>query len=201
MPSTLYVDLENGNDANNGTSFALRKKTYGSVNSVAASGDTVRVMASTDAVSLAQNGTFTDTRFMDAAVAIVSSTNATPIVVTLSSGNYTLLAPAVGKTVVIADHTTNTNANGWWKISAVNGSTTITLVNADGTNSVGNGAGGATGTVRDVTSSCITLTTALRSPETKAAISTKTGRHRQTSPAPSRIRRRIQTFTARAQGI
>jgi hypothetical protein len=39
-----YVDLVNGSDANNGSSFALRKKTLSSAAAVAAAGDTIRVM-------------------------------------------------------------------------------------------------------------------------------------------------------------
>lgn len=39
-----YVDLNNGSDANNGSTFALRKKTLSSAAAVAAAGDTIRVM-------------------------------------------------------------------------------------------------------------------------------------------------------------
>ncbi len=42
--ATKYVDLNNGNDANDGSTFALRKKTLSSAAAVAAAGDTVRVM-------------------------------------------------------------------------------------------------------------------------------------------------------------
>jgi len=42
--ATKYVDLNNGNDANDGSTFALRKKTLSSVSAVAAAGDTIRVM-------------------------------------------------------------------------------------------------------------------------------------------------------------
>src|SRR5579883_193425 len=43
--TTWYVDLNNGNDSNNGQSFANRKKTLASVASAGpAAGDTVRVM-------------------------------------------------------------------------------------------------------------------------------------------------------------
>ncbi len=69
-------------------------------------------------------------------VAIVSSTNATPIVVTTGASTWT-----VGQSVLIAGHTVNTAANGLWRIAATNGTTTVTLEN-----SVGNGVGGATGT-------------------------------------------------------
>lgn len=72
-------------------------------------------------------------------VAIVSSTDATPIVVTTAASTY-----VVGMVVTIAGHTTNTNANGTWRVGATNGTTTVTLENSVGT---GGGAGGATGTV------------------------------------------------------
>jgi hypothetical protein len=66
--------------------------------------------------------------------AIVSSTNATPIVV-----NIGLHAVSVDDLVAIDNHSTNTNANGWWRVSAKTAST-VTL-----SGSVGNGVGGATG--------------------------------------------------------
>lgn len=55
-----YVDPVNGNDVNDGSSFALRKKTIGSASSVAAAGDTIRVMGSPDLTSLGQTATWTD---------------------------------------------------------------------------------------------------------------------------------------------
>lgn len=70
--------------------------------------------------------------------AITSSTNATPIVVTTTAAH----GLAVGDNVVVAGHTVNTNAVGTWRISAAT-STTLTLQG-----SVGNGGGGATGTVQ-----------------------------------------------------
>jgi hypothetical protein len=80
-------------------------------------------------------------------VSIISSTNTTPIVVTAGTpGDQHGFV--VGQTVTVADHLVNTNANGSWVISAVGGTTsggtgtTLTL-----TGSVGNGVGGATGTV------------------------------------------------------
>ncbi len=56
--ATLFVDLENGNNANNGQSFANRKKTVKSAADVASAGDTIRVMGH-PAVSLG-DGTWTD---------------------------------------------------------------------------------------------------------------------------------------------
>ena len=44
MASTWYVDLNNGNDSNNGTSFAQRVKTLSKASSFTSAGDTVRIM-------------------------------------------------------------------------------------------------------------------------------------------------------------
>lgn len=68
---------------------------------------------------------------------IVSSTNATPIVITIPTHGY-----STGNTIQILGHTINTNANGTWIITKI-GDNTFSL---DG--SVGNGVGGATGTAR-----------------------------------------------------
>lgn len=163
--ATWYVDYEGGTNANasvgNGDSFATRRKTIDNcVAAAIAPGDTIRIMGSPDSTSLGQTATWTDGP-LQTTKAIVSSTNATPIVITLSGANYTALAPAVGDTLIVNGHTTNTKANGVWKISAVNGSTTVTIVNADGTNSVGNGVGGASGTVRKFSNAVVGLTTAV----------------------------------------
>ncbi len=79
-------------------------------------------------------------RILGSATNIVSSTNATPIVVTANSHGL-----GTGDEVIVASHTTNTNANGTWNISAVT-TNTLTL---QGT--TGNGVGGATGTVQGLT--------------------------------------------------
>lgn len=71
--------------------------------------------------------------------AISSSTNATPIVVTATSHGF-----ANGDLVFIDGHTTNTAANGFWKI-ANQAANTFELTRPDGVNSTGNGVGGATG--------------------------------------------------------
>jgi hypothetical protein len=69
--------------------------------------------------------------------AIASSTNASPIEVTMAAPHgYT-----TGDKVTISGHLVNTNANGSWT-ATVTGTTTLEL---DG--SVGNGIGGATGTL------------------------------------------------------
>lgn len=75
---------------------------------------------------------------LGATVNISSSTNASPIVITTATSH----GFGVGDEVIVASHTTNTNANGTWNISAATANT-ITL---QGT--TGNGVGGATGTVQ-----------------------------------------------------
>ena len=68
-------------------------------------------------------------------VSIASSTNVNPIVITTSAAHgYT-----TGDTVEIANHVTNTNANGGWIITVVI-ATTFSIP------AIGNGVGGATGT-------------------------------------------------------
>lgn len=47
-----YVDFLNGNDSNNGTTFALRKKTLASASAGLNGGDTIRIMKSPDPTSL-----------------------------------------------------------------------------------------------------------------------------------------------------
>ena len=69
------------------------------------------------------------------AVAIASSTNATPIVVTTASAHNL----TTGDRVTVTGHTVNTAANGTWLIT-VTGATTYSLAG-----SVGVGVGGATG--------------------------------------------------------
>lgn len=56
--STIFLDLEAGNDASDGLSFANRKKTPAGASAVALPGDTVKIMASTTPNSLGTNGTF-----------------------------------------------------------------------------------------------------------------------------------------------
>jgi hypothetical protein len=52
MPVIRYVDLINGNDANDGSTFALRKKTLQSAATGLTGGDTIKVMKSPDPTSL-----------------------------------------------------------------------------------------------------------------------------------------------------
>lgn len=78
--------------------------------------------------------------------AIGSSTNVTPIVVTITSHGWTN-----GDLVLINGHATNTNANGIRKIANVT-TNTFELTDPDtAANIAGNGVGGATGTIMNLT--------------------------------------------------
>ena len=149
--ATLYLDFINGNDANDCTSFANRGKTItsGATAARTAPGDTVRLMKSPDPTSLGQNGTWTSGR-RGASLSVTSSTNATPIVVTLGSGHGLVN----GDTISLYGHSTNTNANGIWEIANVTG-TTLELVGSTGN------AAGTGGTIVKRTSSRIKLTSAV----------------------------------------
>lgn len=76
-------------------------------------------------------------QFFGRSSTITSSTNASPIVLTVPTGH----GFKVNDRVQVSDHATNTAANGTQTVSAVT-ATTITL-----SGTTGNGVGGATGTV------------------------------------------------------
>lgn len=122
----------NGNIAGAATPLTVYGGTGDAVLSVVASTNTTVNTAPTSGVTTA----------VTPVISIVSSTNATPIVVTTAASTW-----VVGQTVTIASHATNTAANGTWRVRATNGTTTITLEYMNGASSVGNGVGGATGTV------------------------------------------------------
>jgi hypothetical protein len=144
----FYCDLVNGNDANNGTTWALSKLTMTAAVNLCAAGDTVRVAKGNDKSSIG-NATWTQGP-MPATKAIVSSTNASPIQVTVTSHGY-----ATGDVVQITGHTVNSAANGVWIVTNT-GANTFTL---DG--STGNGVGGASGTAANINAKTIKLASAL----------------------------------------
>lgn len=151
----LFCDYEEGNNANSGITYALRFKdlTNGATAARLFPGFQVRMKASPDPTSLGQNATWTDGP-LPASFVPASSTNSSPIVFTkVGHGLVT------GDTVLVYNHSVNTNANGIWEV-VVSGDT-FALINADGSNSVGNGTGGATGTVGKMTNSVVSLATAL----------------------------------------
>lgn len=148
-----YVDYEGGTNANasagNGDSFATRRKYISNIVAAAHTpGDTIRVMASPATTVLGTCQWSGNT--LPATKNIVSSTNATPIVVTVTAHGY-----SNGDTVIVAGHTTNTNASGAWEIAGGTADT-FELVG-----SVGNGTGGASGTVRKANNLRVVLPSAV----------------------------------------
>jgi len=144
----FYCDLVNGNDGNNGTSWALAILTMTAAANLCSAGDSVRVAKGNDKSSIG-NATWTQGP-MPATKAIVSSTNASPIQVTVTSHGY-----ATGDVVQITGHTVNSNANGVWIVTNT-GANTFTL---DG--STGNGVGSNTGTAANINAKTIKLASAL----------------------------------------
>ena len=141
--ATYYIDFDGGNDASAGTSFATRWKTItlGATAVRIAPGDEIRIMASPDPTSIG-SATWTGGG-RPAAINISSSTNATPIVVTSSAAHGLV----TGDYVSIISHGTNTNANGVWLVGTTPTSTTFQILQIDGSNTTGNGVGGATGRI------------------------------------------------------
>lgn len=138
-----YVDLENGNDGNDGLSFANRKKTIPTV----AAGDSVRIMASPDATSIG-TATWTKKSYNTTTSGIITgATNATPIVITKASHGF-----SDGDTVYIAGAVGNTGVNGIWEITNVSDNN-FTLIN-----SVGNGTWTSGGTLYLLTGRRVMLT-------------------------------------------
>lgn len=113
-------------------------------------GDTIRLAKSHDPASIG-DATWT-TGPIPSAVDIVSSTNATPIVVTATAHGLDN-----GDFVQIADHETNTAANGVWKVANKTVDTFELTDPVSGANSVGNGVGGATGQLRDISCRVVVL--------------------------------------------
>lgn len=156
--ATFYVDFENGNDANDGTTFANRWKTLtnGATAARIGPGDEIRMMGSPAPTSLGINATWTSGQ-QQAAKNITGATNATPISITCAGHGY-----STGDTVVLTSVGGNTSANGVWEIT-VTGTDTFTL---DG--SVGNAAWTSGGTVKQINNAVVRLA----SPLTKEIAST-----------------------------
>jgi hypothetical protein len=154
---TYYVDYEGGNDASAGTSFATRWQTLtnGATTARIAPGDEIRVMASPDPTSMGSATWTGGGRPLSAT--ITSSTNATPIVVTTTASHGLV----TGDYVMITGHTTNTNANGVWRVGTTPTGTTFQILQIDGTNTTGNGVGGATGNFTKVNNTIVKTASAL----------------------------------------
>ena len=147
------MDYVNGTDSNasvgNGDSFATRRKRINNfVAAATAPGDTIRIMGSPNPTSLGVTGKWDGTKDIST-FGIGSSTNTTPIVLTVSGHNL-----ITGDAALVAGHTTNTNANGAWIVS-ISGNN-ITLLYPNGSNSVGNGVGSG-GTITRIRNRAVIL--------------------------------------------
>ena len=150
--TTYFIDPINGVDTNNGLSYATAVKTISSSSlSGVVGGDEVRILE-TPLVDTGFDSTFVFQRNNFFAVAVTSATNASPIQITTLS-DYSLIT---GDWVYITGVAGNTNANGMWKVTVINGNT-ITL-----NGSAGNAAyisGGAlrirTGSLIPIPANCI----------------------------------------------
>jgi len=152
--TTFFLDLEGGNDSNDGTTFANRwlTLTSGATAARIAPGDIIKIMSQPDPTSLG-NATWTKTirnGSMPATKAISAVSNTTPIEVTTAIHGY-----STGDIVQITGQTGNRYINGVWEI-IVTSTTKFTL-----NTSLATGAGGtATGTSRLYNTRAIKLASA-----------------------------------------
>jgi hypothetical protein len=151
--ATYYLDYENGNDANDGLSFANRWKTMttGATAARIAPGDTIRIMGSPDPTSLGIGATWTGEKATRISLTITGATNATPIVCTLASHGLT-----TGDTISITGiFSGNTAANGTWEVNVLS-SSTFELIG-----SAGNGTWTSGGKLIKITNRVVRLNSAL----------------------------------------
>ena len=151
--ATYYLDYENGNDANDGLSFANRWKTMTSGATAAriAPGDTIRIMGSPDPTSLGIGATWTGEKMTRISLNITGATNATPIVCTLASHGLT-----TGDTISITGiFSGNTAASGTWEVNVLS-SSTFELIG-----SAGNGTWTSGGKLIKITNRVVRLNSAL----------------------------------------
>jgi hypothetical protein len=128
---------------------AWKTLTLGATSARLTAGDTVRIAKSAEAFSIG-NATWTSTTTaggsFSAAKNIVSSTNASPVSVKVTTHGF-----STGDIIQILGHAVNTNANGAWVINKTDADN-FTLIG-----SYGNGVGVATGTARLITSKAVVL--------------------------------------------
>ena len=154
--ATFYLDFDGGNDANTGLSFAQRWQTItnGATAARIAPGDEIRVMASPDPTSMG-SATWTGGGRPASLAGSPSSTNTTPIVVTLNG--HGLVA---GDYISLTGQASNTNAIGVWKVGTTTANT-FQILNMDGSNTTGNAVGPASGGVTKVNNCMVKTATPL----------------------------------------
>lgn len=148
--ATYHIDLVNGNDANDGSTWALAWKTFefGATAARIAPGDEIRVAKSADPTSLGQTALWTGSDGQFVNIRPTSSSNTSPIVITKAAHKL-----QSGDIVKIFGHTINTNANGLWKVTYISDS----QFSLDG--SSGNGTGASSGYFIKSTNKVVQLTT------------------------------------------
>ncbi len=150
--ATLFLDFENGNDANSGADFGNRFKTMtsGATAARTAPGDTIRMMMSPVPTSI---GMATWAEFNGTAIPatknIGSVSSASPPVITINSHGY-----VNGDLLQVTGQTGNRLINGIWEIQNITGNT-FELKGCPGAT-----GGTATGTVRLYNQQAVKLATA-----------------------------------------
>jgi hypothetical protein len=152
-PQDFYIDPINGNDANNGQTFATSLKNISGATAAKGitAGDTVRV-EETPTINTGVNATWTSVQQRGVSpfnsISINAATNATPIVISTSLAH----GYSTGDVISINSVVGNTAANGVFKVTVVN-STSFSL-----DDSSGNGARTSGGVIEPIF--CRTIKTA-----------------------------------------
>ena len=136
--TTYYVDLENGNDANDGLSFANRKKTISAI--TPSSSDTIRVMASRATTSLGQTATWRSHKLQrtgqvagTSGISSITGGSGVIVTVTLQANKLGIqgLDLSNGDWIAITGVTGMTTVNGHWQVTSVDtGANTFQLVDS-----------------------------------------------------------------------
>lgn len=151
-----YVDLENGNDSNSGTSFALRKKNISSFTSLA-NGDEIRVMGYPD-VAVGVATSFVKDIEVRSTVTISSFSVAGGVVTLTTSGAHSLVTGdyiIIDGSTILQRNDGRSALNGMWRVT-VTTSTAFTIDGLDATQLVNYGLD-TPGTLRKCNDSLITI--------------------------------------------
>ena len=149
----IYVDYENGNDSNDGTTFANRKKTITSASAASSAGDVIRLAKSPDPTSLGNGTISTPHPSIDSTrtIGTITYSNVTGSTdITVSSHNC-----STGDIVEIFDNSNAYNINGVYEVTVVD-SSSLTLNNYN----AGANASGSGGKFRVISGKCIKLASA-----------------------------------------
>lgn len=150
-----YIDFTNGNDANDGSTFALRKKTITSMTTVVAAGDEVRMMASSNPTSIGL-AKWTGNRFPATAKSITSGgTGGTTATINTTTAHGFVIGD-----LVLIQGSAQTAANTFWEVVDVPSTTSFSITNSTSLVAI------VSGNVTEVTRRAIKLST----PVTKSIV-------------------------------